>query len=107
MTTVSSGQLLQQYFGLLQVFRIKSLGEPAVDFRQYLPSLSWPALLLPQPRQTRCGTQLPGFSLLLLGDFNGLVETRFRLGGGGQGAGIGFFFCLLPFASWTRFTAGL
>jgi hypothetical protein len=32
MTRVSSGQLIQQRFGLLQVFGVKSLGEPAVDF---------------------------------------------------------------------------
>jgi hypothetical protein len=31
MTIVSSGQLLQQRFRLLQILRIKPFGEPAVD----------------------------------------------------------------------------
>jgi len=46
------------------------------------------ALLLPQPRQTRCRSQLPPLCSLVVGDLNDFEKTRFgfALGVGGQGA---------------------
>jgi len=47
---VSSGQLLQQRFRLLQVLGVELFGEPAVDLGQQLPGVFPLILLLPQTR---------------------------------------------------------
>jgi hypothetical protein len=47
-----SSQFLQQRLGLLQILRVKPLGEPVVDLGQQLVSFGPLALLLPQPTQT-------------------------------------------------------
>ena len=54
-----SPQLLQQRLGVLQVGRIKALGEPAVDRCQQLTGCGALALLLPQPAQAHGGSQPP------------------------------------------------
>ena len=75
----SSGQFLQQAFGLLEIGGVKPLGEPAVDFRQQLAGLGALALALPQARATRRCPQLQRFGLLAAGDVQGLLETGVRL----------------------------
>ncbi len=51
------------------------------------------ALLLPQPDQAHRRPQFQRFGLLVLGNLDGFVKTRFGfgLGVGGQGSGIGDF----------------
>src|SRR5262249_11856877 len=71
-TPVLSSQLFEQCFGLLQVGRVKPFGEPAVDRREQLVGHGPLALLLPQARQARGGTQLPGLGLLAAGHGEGL-----------------------------------
>jgi hypothetical protein len=47
---VALRQLFQQLFGLLEVGRVKALGEPALDRRQQLTGSGALAPALPQPR---------------------------------------------------------
>src|SRR5262245_50075067 len=47
---VLSRQRFQQHFGLLEIRRVKPLGEPTVDRRKEFVRLCTLALLLPQPR---------------------------------------------------------
>ena len=72
-----SRQLLQQRLRILQVSRIKALGEPVVDWCQEVMGFLAFALLLPESSETGCGTEFPGFGLLVLGDTDGLMETGF------------------------------
>jgi hypothetical protein len=72
-------QYFNQSLGLLQVFRVKPFGEPAVDLRQPLSRFGMLALGLPQPRQTHHGAQFERLGLLLPGDLNGFEETGFGL----------------------------
>ena len=67
----------QQRPGLLQVGRVKALGEPGVDGRQQLAGGITLTLALPQTCEALGGSQLPGFGLLALGYRNGLMETDF------------------------------
>jgi hypothetical protein len=50
-----SGQLFEQRFGFLQIARVESLCEPAVDRSEKLASLLPLTLLAPEPRHTHCG----------------------------------------------------
>ena len=77
MTSVFSGQLLQQRVRLLQIFRVKPFSKPAVDFCQHLPRFVAFAVLLPQASKTRRRPQFQRLRLLLAGDFNGFEETGF------------------------------
>ena len=61
----------------MQVFGIKAFGKPIVDLGQHLVSFFLFALLLPQAREARVGTQLQRLCLLPARDFNSLVKTRF------------------------------
>jgi hypothetical protein len=61
----------------LQVSRIQSLGEPAIDRRQQFPSLGPFALALPEPRQAHGGAKLPPLGLLTTGYVEGLLEAGF------------------------------
>jgi hypothetical protein len=47
----SMTQFFQQRLRLLQIFRVKSFGEPAIDLGQQIVSLFLLALLSPQPRR--------------------------------------------------------
>src|SRR4051794_35204015 len=52
---LSGVQLLQQQLGLLQVERIKSFGEPAVNGREKITGFAVPVLFAPEARQAdRC-----------------------------------------------------
>ena len=66
-TLVLSPELLQQCLGLLQVGRVKALGEPAIDRCQEFMGFRALALLLPQAAQTHGGAQLQRFGLLAIG----------------------------------------
>src|SRR5437867_7999865 len=70
-------EFLQQRFGLLQVFGVKPLGEPAVDLRQHLSGFCPLALLLPQTSQTHRCPQFQRLRLLPAGNLNSLPETLF------------------------------
>ena len=72
-------QRVQQRLGLLEVWGVKALGEPPVDWRQEAYDLLALALGLPQAGQAGGGTEFPGFRLLALGYRNGVSE-----------AGVGF-----------------
>src|SRR5947209_1111282 len=75
-----SPQFLQQCLGLLQVSRVKALGEPAVDRCQQRVGLSPLALLLPQAAQRGRRPQLPRLRLLAPSHRKGLLEAGLRLG---------------------------
>ena len=63
-TAPSSRTLVEQRLCLLQVQRVKALGEPALHWSEKLASLGALALLAPQARhQDRC-TQFPAFRAL-------------------------------------------
>ena len=64
---------LQHRLGLLEVWGIKTLGEPAINLRQHVVSFGALALALPQPTQTHHGPQLERFRLLLPGEDYGLM----------------------------------
>src|SRR5215510_10399754 len=64
----ASAQLLQQRFRLLQIFGVKPLCEPAVDFRQHLPRFVLLALLLPEPDKARGGAEFRRLRLLSAGN---------------------------------------
>ncbi len=79
-------QTVEQRFRLLQILRLKPFREPAVDLRQHAVSFVLLALLLPEAGKAGGGAEFPRLRLLLAGDRNGLVKTRFgfrlRLGAG-------------------------
>jgi hypothetical protein len=52
-------QRFQQGFGLLEVCRVKALGEPAVDLRQQLAGLFALPLTLSEPREAQRGAPTP------------------------------------------------
>jgi hypothetical protein len=78
---LSSRECLQQRPGLLEVCRVKALGEPVIDGRQQGIGFGAFPLLLPQAAQAHSGAQLPGFGLLPAGNGQGLLEAGFGLGG--------------------------
>src|SRR5437660_5178817 len=75
--TFRSGQCIEQRLRLGQVGRIKPLGEPAVNGREYRARFSTPALIPPQPRQTHRRAQFPTFRQLLLRQGNRQAEVTF------------------------------
>src|SRR5262245_28555968 len=70
-------QLLQQRLGLLEVSRVKALGEPAIDRCQQLVGLGALALMLPQASEAHGGAQLQRLRLLTTGDVESLMEALF------------------------------
>src|SRR5262244_2669940 len=60
-------QLRQQGLRLLEVCRVKALGEPAIDRGQELARILPLALVLPQSAQTHRRPQLQRFRLLVAG----------------------------------------
>ena len=77
-TPVLSTQLLQQCLRLLEVGRVKPLGEPAVERRQQRAGFGALALLLPQARAAHRRSQLQRPGLLAAGHVEGLVEIGAR-----------------------------
>src|SRR5262245_47574272 len=77
--TTLGPQLCQQGLGLLEVGRVKALGEPAVYLRQQLACRGPLPLPLPEPREAQGGAQLQCLGLLPAGDLEGLLETGFHL----------------------------
>jgi len=69
-------QRVEQGLGLLQVMRVKSLGEPAVDLSERLPGLIPPILPVEQPRETHAGAQVERFFTSAAGYFNRRAEVR-------------------------------
>ncbi len=76
---LSSSQCVEQRPGVLQVSRIKSLGEPAIDRCEQIRGFLALALALPQPAQAYGRTQLPRLGLLTASNSQGLLEAGFRL----------------------------
>src|SRR5262245_37408825 len=74
-TGVALRQRVQQRLGLLQVRRVKALGEPAVDWGQEVMGFLAFALLLPELCQTGSRSQLEGPCLLGSGNLKGVMET--------------------------------
>ena len=62
-----SRELCEQCLCLLEVWRLKPLREPAVDFRQQAASCIALPLVLPQPTQADCRPRLQPFRLLAAG----------------------------------------
>src|SRR5712692_4252239 len=94
----SMTQFFKQHLRLLQVFCVKPLSEPVVNFREHLPGFFFSALLLPQPAQTHCCTQLQRLCPLPPRYLNGFEKTRLRRRQGEwKSGGMGdFFFSLSP-----------
>jgi hypothetical protein len=74
-----SRQLLQEPLRLLEVGRVKALGEPAIDRCQQRVGFGVLALLLPQSRQAHGGPQFQRFRLLAAGHVQGTLQPGFRL----------------------------
>jgi hypothetical protein len=75
----ASGQLFQEYLGLLQVGGVQALDEPAVDQDQEFMCFG-ARVLLPQLAQTHRRPQLSGLRLPTAGNDEGLLKTGFGLG---------------------------
>ena len=73
-------ELFQQRLRLLEVGRVKALGEPAIDRRQQRVGFRALALLLPEARQAHGSAQLQRFRLLAAGHVQGPMQPGFRLG---------------------------
>ena len=73
-------QLVEQCLRLLEVGRVKALGEPAIERCQEVVRFLALALLLPQSAQARGGSQLPRSGLLTAGHGQCLLEAGFGLG---------------------------
>jgi hypothetical protein len=75
---VSRRQLLQQSLRLLQIARVKTFREPAVNRSQQFARLAYLALVAPEACEAHGGAEFPRFGLLLAGDCEGALEVRFR-----------------------------
>lgn len=69
---------MQQRFGILQIRRVKSFGEPMVDRCQEVMGFVAFALLVPESSEAGGSTEFPGLCLLVLGYRNGMVKASFR-----------------------------
>src|ERR1019366_3268771 len=76
---LSGVQLVEQRLSLLQIERVKTFGEPAVDRSEKIAGLIPLALTAPQPRHAHRRAQFPGFCLLLTRDRQRALEIHFRL----------------------------
>ena len=77
--SVLGSQRFQQCFGLLEVSRVKALGEPAVYLCQQLSGRCPLPLTLPEPSEAQRGAELQRLRLLVTGHLQRLLETGFRL----------------------------
>ena len=71
-------QFNKQSLSLVQVRRVKALGEPAVDRSEKFSGVILLPLIAPQPRHPHGRAQLPGFNPLLTCDCERPLEIRFR-----------------------------
>src|SRR5262245_16923131 len=72
-------KLFEQRFRVLQIGRIKSLAEPAVDLGQHSACFVLLALLLQKTTQTPHRAELPRLRLLSARDLDGATKGTFRL----------------------------
>jgi len=77
--TLSSGELVQQCPGLLEVNRRKPFCEPAIDWRQKLAGFCALALLLPEATQAQRGTEFWHLRLLAASHGQRLMKTALGL----------------------------
>jgi len=88
-------QLIEQRLGLLQVQRVKALGEPAVDRSEKFSGLFPLPLIAPQPRHQRCmqacgdrqrrGGNRSRTLATSLGVKNAMIRSRLRAANGAAG----------------------
>ena len=78
-------QFLKQYFGVLEVYRVKTLREPAVNRGEQVVGVLALALGLPQASEAGSGPEFPGFGLLVTSDSETLMEAVFSFGGAIRG----------------------
>ena len=71
-------QLIEKSLGLLQVKRVETLGEPAIDRSEKIARLIPLTLIAPQPRHAHRRTQFPGLCLLLPRNRERTFEICFR-----------------------------
>src|ERR1051325_29375 len=71
---------IEERFCLKQVRRIESFGEAVVDLCENISCFLVFVLVLIKARQTHPRAKLIGFRVLLLGNPDGLMKTRFGLG---------------------------
>ena len=71
--TTSCRQLVEQCLRLLQIARVKSFGEPAVDRSEKFASLLPLALIAPEPREAHGGTSILGGRGNYLGTVAGVI----------------------------------
>src|ERR1700675_538919 len=74
----SGGQLIEQHLCLLQVERVGAFAEPDVDRSEEIAGFIPLALIAPEPRHARGGTEFPGFSLLCSCDRKRTLKISFR-----------------------------
>ena len=74
-TGVALRQCVEQRLRVLEVSRVKALGEPAVGLHRQPSSFVALALALPQPTQAHRRPQLQGLGLLAAGKSEGLMKT--------------------------------
>ena len=79
----NSGVRLEQGFGVLQIGRVETLLEPAVDWGEQIAGVALFSLLAPEPGEADGGTQFPQSGALLAGDGQGTAEACLRLVVGG------------------------
>ena len=58
----------EQSLRLLQIERLETLGEPAIDGGEQIADLILSTLIAPQPGHAHCGSEFPGLCLLLARD---------------------------------------
>ena len=81
----SSRQFGEQGFRVLQVRRVQTLGEPAVNWGENVARLGAATLMRPEAGERGRRPQLPKFRLLLLRQRNCISQALF----GGNGAQLG------------------
>jgi hypothetical protein len=75
-SSAPSGQLIQQRLRVLQVRRIETLTEPAVDRAEQITSFNALALVAPEPGEAGRCPQLKELCALLLGNGYSLSYSR-------------------------------
>src|SRR5882724_3348389 len=73
--SANKSSCVKERLGLLQVGRVKALGEPAVDLHQQLLGRGALPLTLPQPREAQRGAELQRLGLLATGHVQSLTKT--------------------------------
>ncbi len=73
-------EIFKQGFCVLQIGRVKPLGEPPVHWRQQVGGVLALVLGLPQTSEAGGGAEFLGLCLLATGDGEGVVETGCSVG---------------------------